>query len=216
MNAKSIVAGACAMLSLSAAAQAQTILLTFEGLSDNAPVADFYAAQGVTFSSNTLAIIARSAGGTGNFANAPTMPTAMFFLTGDAAIMNVAAGFTTGFSFFYTSPYYDGFCNVYDGPDGTGNILATINLAILGTDNTPGAPYDRWASVGASFSGTARSVALGGTAQYIGFDNITFGSATALIPLPPASMAGAATLLGLGSIRALRRRRLIADATPAC
>jgi hypothetical protein len=216
MNAKSIVAGACAMLSLSAAAQAQTILLTFEGLGDGAPIGDFYAHLGVTFSSNTRASVSVFAGGTSRFTNAPTMGTNMYFADSNAAIMNVAAGFTTGFSFFYTSPYYDGFCNVYDGPDGTGNILATINLAILGTDNTPGAPYDRWASVGASFSGTARSVALGGTAQYIGFDNITFGSATALIPLPPASMAGAATLLGLGSIRALRRRRLIADATPAC
>ena len=208
MNGKTIVAGACAMLSLSAAAQAQITLLTFEGLTNNAPVADFYAAQGVTFSSNTLAIIAGSAGGTGNFANAPTMPTVMFFLTGDAAIMNVAAGFTTGFSFFYSSIDRAGFCNVYDGPDGTGNILATINLTGLGSDNTPGAAYDRWANIGASFSGTARSVAFGGVQNFIAFDNVTFGSATAVIPLSPAGMAGAATLLGLGGLSAFRRRRI--------
>jgi hypothetical protein len=208
MNAKSIVAGACAMLSLSAAAQAQTILLTFEGLGDGAPIGDFYAHLGVTFSSNTRASVSVFAGGTSRFTNAPTMGTNMYFADSNAAIMNVAAGFTTGFSFFYTSPYYDGFCNVYDGPDGTGNILATINLTGLGSGGTPGAAYDRWANIGASFSGTARSVAFGGVQNYIAFDNVTFGSATAVIPLPPAGMAGAATLLGLGGLSAFRRRRI--------
>jgi hypothetical protein len=207
MIAKSMIACAAAALAASATAHAQVTLLTFEGLANSTAVGNFYAGQGVTFSPNTLALIAGNAGGSGNFTNAPSMPTIMFFLSGDAAVMNVAAGFTTGFSFFYSSISASGFANVYDGPDGTGNILATINLAPLGSGGTPGAAYDRWSSVGASFSGTARSVAFGGVQNAIGFDNVTFGSATAVIPLPPAAMAGTVTLLGLGGLSAFRRRR---------
>lgn len=207
MSPQSIIAGACAALTLSSAARAQVTQVTFEGLANNTSVGNFYAPQGVSFSSNSLALIARSAGGTGNFTNAPTMPTILFFLSGDAAVMNVAQGFTTGFSFFYTSINAAGFCNIYDGPNGTGNILASITLTPLGSNNTPGAPYDRWASIGAAFNGVARSVAFGGVQDQIGFDNVTFGSATPIIPLPPAGMAGAATLLGLGGLSAFRRRR---------
>ena len=42
-----------------------------------------------------------------------------------AAQMNVPAG-DTGFSFFYTAINNPGFVRVYDGLNGTGNILAEI------------------------------------------------------------------------------------------
>src|SRR5271165_4567000 len=96
----------------SLAAQAGTIALTFEGLQNLEPVANFYAGgsggfgsgpgpnYGITFGSNALAIVSEAVGGTGNFDGAPTMPTALFFLSGSGDVMDVPAGFTTGFSFY--------------------------------------------------------------------------------------------------------------------
>ena len=81
------------------AAQAAPFVLTFEGLGDLEPVGDFYNGGlggngsgpgpnfGVTFSSNSLAIIDADAGGTGNIGGEPTPDTVLFFLTGNAAIM---------------------------------------------------------------------------------------------------------------------------------
>jgi hypothetical protein len=71
---------------------------------------------GINFSSTSLGSIDRDAGGTGNFANEPSANTIVAFLVGSAATMNVAAGFDTGFSFFYSSKE-NGFVNVYDGTE---------------------------------------------------------------------------------------------------
>ncbi|MEJ7714148.1 MAG: hypothetical protein WKF84_30970 [Pyrinomonadaceae bacterium] len=79
-------------------------MLTFEGVSDLAPIGDFYNGGaggnlGISFSSNALAVIDEDAGGSGNFGGEPSPSTALFFLEGGAATMNVSAGFDTGFSF---------------------------------------------------------------------------------------------------------------------
>ena len=76
-------------------------------------------------------------------------------------------------------------------------MFATLNLIGLGSDNTPYAEYDRWALVGASFVGVAHSVTFEGTANFIVFDDITFGSN---VPAP-----GAIALLAV--VGCLNRRR---------
>jgi hypothetical protein len=63
---------------------------------------------------------------------------------------------------------------------------------------TPGAAYDTWALIGTSFEGTGKSVVFGGTANYIGFDNVTFGSN---IPAP-----GALALIAAAGFATRRRR----------
>ena len=123
----------------------------------------------------------------------------------------MAAGFDTGFSFNCVGAI-NGSVGVYDGLNGTGNLLTTGNLT-PNLGNCPGcsAGCCPFAAAGVNFSGTARSVSFGGVANPIMFDNITFGSATPGDPgnhVPePASLALVAVgLLAAGACRQRRRR----------
>ena len=174
-------------------AQANTALvLDFEGLGNLERILDFYDGglggfgsgpgpdYGISFGPDALALIDADAGGSGNFANEPSANTIAFFLTGPGVVMNVNNGFTTGFSFYYTSAQV-GTVTVYDGPNGTGNLLASV--PVERQYNTCGAPdptgaFSCWTAVGVTFSGTAFSVNFGGVWNQTGFDDITLGSAT--------------------------------------
>jgi hypothetical protein len=182
-------------------ASAAVIVLDFEGIPSSTPVGNYYNGgggpnYGVQFSPATLAIVDADAGGGGNFANEPSPDTIMFFLDANNAILDFAAGFTTGFSFFYTSSTAAS-VNVYDGLGGTGNLLGTLNLTAQFSDNCVGDPngqFCNWTAVGVAFTGTARSINFGGTANQTGFDDITFGSdRPGQTPIP-----GTIALLGLG------------------
>lgn len=145
----------------------------------------------------------------GNAANEPSAPNVMVFLNAQAAYMNVAAGFTTGFSFFYAAPFFAGSINVYSGLNGTGSLLATLSLPTNGSDcNGFSQNYSCWTPIGVAFSGIAESVAFGGTANYIVFDNVTLGSVRpGNVPEPAAlGMFGLGVLL-IGLFAGLNRRR---------
>ena len=195
-------------------ASAAPVVLTFEGATNFAAVNNFYNGgtdssgasgvnYGINFSTTSLALVDADAGGDGNFGNEPSASTILFFQTGGAATMNVAAGFNTGFSFFYTSAGA-GFVNVYDGLNGSGLLLATLNL--LGTNSScsgdPTGVFCNFESVGVAFAGTAMSVDFGGAAGFIGFDDITLG---AIVPgqVPEPATLGLLGLaaLGLGAVR---------------
>ena len=200
---KSVITIATVAVMTASAAHAEIITLDFEGIGNQAAVGNFYNGglgvnYGVEFVGNALGIVAAEAGGTGNFTNAPSMPTILFWLDGPATIMNVAAGFTDGFATYYTSIDQPGSISIYDDLNGTGNLLATLNLSALGSQGTSGAAYDTWALIGTTFKGTGKSVVFGGTANYIGFDNVTFGSE---IPAP-----GAVALVAAAGLTARRRR----------
>jgi hypothetical protein len=198
--------------------------LTFEGLGDEDQILSYYTGglssqgfgpgpnYGIYFNSAALSIIGQGAGGTGNFNNNPSGVTIMFFLEGDASVMNVPAGFTTGFSYYYAS-YYESTVFVYDDVDGTGNLLATQTFPanIPASDCPPNSyTYCHWDPVGVSFSGTAKSVAFTGVANYCGFDDVTFGSST---PGPqPVPISNWALFIAIGLIvvaTVVRFRRLI-------
>lgn len=216
---------ACFGLALGTAtrAHATSVVLTFEGVGGSANVNGFYNGgtdsqgnagpdYGVQFSDTSLGLIDSDAGGIGNFANEPTPSTILFFLSGGAATMNVAAGFDTGFSFFYTAPSYVGSVTVYDGLNSTGNILGTLTLNETNSGcvgDPSGAPYCAWLPIGVNFSGIAHSVDFNGTANQIGFDNITLGAAIpggGGTPVPePAGLGMMA--LGLLLLAGLSRRR---------
>jgi hypothetical protein len=203
MNTFTCITATTAFVAI-ASANASVNTLTFEGVGNSNAVGNFYNTggagtdYGVEFVGNTLGLVAFSAGGTGSFTNAPSMPTIMFWRDGAATTMNVTAGFRDGFATYYTSIESAGSISIWSGLGGTGDILATLNLIGLGTDNTPDALYDRWALVGAAFVGEAHSVTFTGAANYIGFDNVTFGSA---IPAP-----GALALLAAAGCSTRRRR----------
>jgi hypothetical protein len=122
-----------------------------------------------------------------------------------SAILNYAPGFDTGFSFWFTTVAFASVVNVYDGLNGTGNLLGTINLPALGAGPDPGNSFSSWSIGSLAFAGTARSIDFGGTVNQVGFDNITFGSTN------PNSVPEPGTLmlmgLGLAGLTFLRRRR---------
>ena len=179
--------------------------ITFEGLRDGESINQFYnggtggsgsgpgANYGISFSPNALALIDSDAGGGGNFGGEPSPDTVMYFLSG-TAVMNLAAGFTTGFSFYYTAVNSPSSVTVYDGLNGTGNVLATLALPVTPNNGAPDptGSFSPFVPIGVSFAGTARSVDFGGTVNQVAFDNITIGSAT------PGNGNGTATCAGEG------------------
>lgn len=215
MKLSSVIASSALAAVLStASASATVVTLTFEGLGNLAPVGNFYnggggGSLGVTFSDNALAIIDEDAGGTGNFGGEPSPSTVLFFLTGSAATLNYASGFTTGFSFFYSAVNQPGSITVYDGLDATGNVLASLALPLTPFNGAPDPTgnFSPFVPIGVAFTGIAKSIDFAGVQDQIGFDNITFGSDT---PTPPSAVPvpGALPLLvsAIGALGLFRRR----------
>ena len=176
-------------------AQASTIALTFEGLRNGEEVLNYYNGgfgsdgsgpgpnYGITFNSDAQAFTQDEVGGSGNESGLPSPVTSLIFLNGSAATMNVPAGFTTGFSFYYSAIADPGTINVWSGLNDTGTLLATLTLPVTPSEvgsnpqcTMADEPFCPFFPFGVSFSGTAMSVDFGGTVNEIAFDNITLGS----------------------------------------
>ena len=192
-------------------ASAAVVTLDFEGIGNFSPVGNFYNGgagtnYGIQFSPTTLALVDSDAGGNGNIANEPSSNTVMFFLDASNAILDVAAGFDTGFSFFYSSSTTAS-VNVYDGLGATGNLLASLVLAAQFSENCSGDPngaFCNFSPIGVLFGGIAKSIDFGGTANQIAFDNITLGSAApgiSPVPLPAAAWLFGSALLGFAGFK---------------
>lgn len=224
---------------------AAVIVLDFEGLLDLELVQDFYGGGsgskgsryardlGIRFSSNTIVLKDSDAGGLlGDFGGEPSPDNIIFFRDGDSTLFNVDSGFQDGFSLFYSAVAQPAFATVYDGLDGSGNILATLALPITPAfgEPEPNSEFSPFIPRGVEFAGLARSVRLGGTPRGVGFDNLTLGSAIPrlgafdpnvpgippgldpiLPPLPPSppssSIPEPSLLWGLGALLAWRYQR---------
>jgi hypothetical protein len=200
---------------------AQITQLTFDGIGDDQVIGNYYnggpgGALGVTFGGTALSIVQAQAGGSGNFQGNPSGTTIMFWLDANP-YMDVASGFTGGFSLYYSAIGAPGSVDIFSGFAGTGTLLASLSLPV-----TPQGPYGSppcdgtgsfcpWVATGTTFAGTAESVVFGGAANGIGFDNVTFGSdnaATVTASPEPASLALVATgLVGLVGVAGRRRNR---------
>ena len=124
-------------------------------------------------------------GGSGNFNQTPTGGAALFF-NGATGYMNVSGGFANGVNFYYVAGAA-GTVTVWSGTNGTGTVLATINLAVNGGSGSgcPGYPtLCNWTSVGLGFAGTGSSITFSGPANQLGFTDITIGSTRAAVPEP--------------------------------
>ena len=224
---------AAGLLAAATTAQAAVISLNFEGVAsypngNNVLIQEFYNGgtssigtsgtnYGVSFGNNALLICLNSTttfcsntsrGGVGD---PNSREGSLFFLSGSETFLNYSAGFTTGFSFNYVSSV-NGSVGVYDGLNGTGNLLASVNL----TPNRAGCPsygagFCPFGPAGVNFAGTARSISFGGVANQIVFDDITFGSSVPGGVPEPASWAMLIAGFGLTGA-AMRRRRSTAVA----
>ena len=100
-------------LSLVVPAAKAAVVLNFQGLQSYEEVLNYYNGgfgsngsgpgpnNGVVFGADSIAGISAAAGGNTNNYNQPSgSNTCLFFLTGTGDMMNVAAGFNTGFSFY--------------------------------------------------------------------------------------------------------------------
>lgn len=212
MGSRAIVA-LLAWTGFSCAASAEIVTLTFEGLGDNTDVLSYYHGGlagdgtgpgpnfGVQFISGARSVVDSDVGGSGNIANEPSGQTALFFFSVNSAIMNVPNGFVDGFGTWFSTINETGFIEIFSEVNAGGSLVATIDLAALGTTPGGGDPtgdFNRWREVGVTFGGTARSVRISGTANTIAFDNITFGA----VPAP-----GVPGVVAFTCVIASRRRR---------
>lgn len=94
-------------------------------------------------------------------------------------VVNVPGGFTTGFSFFYSS-VQSANVDVYSEVNKGGTKLATLSLVSNwrndGCVGDPTGNFCHWDPIGVSFTGVAKSIDFAGAANRVGFDDITFGS----------------------------------------
>jgi hypothetical protein len=207
------IIGLAILLAVGAVASQATVVLTFSGFQQPyETILNYYNGgfggsgsgpgpnYGVVFGADALAL----PNGTGsNVCCEPGGSTgSMIFLTG-ADVMNVAAGFTTGFSFYYAAPYYTGSVQVFSGPDGTGTQLASLFLNPNGSF-CGSLTYSCWTPIGVTFSGTAESAVFAGTANYIAFSNVTLGSANPGTPEPGTLIMFGSGVLGLAGV--IRRK----------
>jgi hypothetical protein len=229
---KRVAVGIAAGLMLSATAQAQQVL-DFEGVNATYPsgfafVDGFYNGGtssdgttgtnfGVTFSTNAQAICLNTVGVTcsntsrGGLGNPNSARGGLFFLSGSQTFMNRSAGFTTGFSFFYSAVNSGGSFSVFDGLNGTGTLLASLTLPT--TSPSCGTQFNAdfcpFVAAGVTFSGTARSVSFAGAADQIVFDDVTFGSNIpgTVVPEPSTYALMGTGLIGLAIVRRRRTAR---------
>jgi hypothetical protein len=210
------------------AAEAQVVVMDFEGLQDGEAIDQYYnggfggsgsgpgPSLGTTFTTNGQALIDSDAGGTGDFGGEPSPNGALFWFSDPGgAVVDVPAGFTGGVSFYYSSPTATGFVDIYDGLGGSGNLLGSLVLPATGTDGgDPTGTYCPFAPIGKTFSGVARSIDFTGSMNQVMFDNLTLGGDTPVGPTPTVSALSlwgivlAAALITVTAAFVIRRRRL--------
>jgi len=126
------------------------------------------------FTANAQAIISAAKKGSGNFVGNPGGYPVMFFSTGTNVVLNSIGGISTALWFSY-SALQPGSVTVFDGPNGTGNILANITLP---PNNTGCTTYQLcvWSPIGIPLPTRAQSLRFGGVANNLAIATIHFGA----------------------------------------
>lgn len=226
---------ATAVAIVPSASDANVVVLDFEDIApypngNNVLIQDYYNGGtssigtsgpdlGVSFSDNALLVclntidVSCSNGSRGGLGNPNSQLGSLFFLTGSETFLNFDAGFDTGFSTFYTAINNPGSLSVFDGLNGTGNLLATLELGVTASNCPPGfgAAFCPFEPIGVAFDGVARSISFAGVADQIAFDDITFGSDIPDPPEPPTESVPEPSLvfslLSLGTLAITSTRK---------
>jgi hypothetical protein len=198
-------AAAAVAIGLASSAHATMVDLTFEGIAASYPfsptkINDFYNGgtsgagtsgpdYGVTFSrglnaicldSSTVSCSRVSKGGLGP---ADSREGALDFNSVVSAFMDVSGGFTTDLQLNYVTTLLQVSVSVWSGFDGTGSLLATLNLPAnaVGCPDFGDADLCPFTSAQVTFAGVARSVQFSGISAE--FDDIRFHSGSRAIHL---------------------------------
>jgi hypothetical protein len=211
-----VVASAVLCLLTAASVQADPIMLTFENVGDQQPILDFYNGgaggnYGISFDAGSRGLVDSDDGGNGNIANEPSSSTVLYYPIGSRSVMNVAGGFQSGLTLFYSAAVLGGGAVfVYDGPNGTGTRMAEVSLPFDATPSggcgggDPLGEYSCWALVSVNFAGTAKSAVFSGQGSFIVFDNVTVNPG--VVPEPASFSLLALGLAGLGVRRWHQRK----------
>jgi len=219
---------AAGVLFSAASAHAAVITLNFEGVAphpsgNNVLVNDFYNGGtssaglsgpnlGVQFNGDVLLLCLNTADvscsntSKGGLGVAGSDKGAIFFLSGNP-IMNVAAGFDTGFSGVFSAPFTPGTTvKVWSDVNAGGSLLASLTLGTTTAGGCNiGGQYCPFENFSLAFAGIGKSVQFGGTLNQQVFDDLTFGSTTPGGVPEPASWA--MLIAGFGLVGATQRRR---------
>lgn len=190
-------------------ALADSLLLDFETVSSFASISQYYnggadgagnvgPALGISFGGDALGLVNDDLGP--YFSHAPSAIGVMAPV-GSQATMNVAAGFSGSFSFFYTSSAaVSNAVQLWSGIDGTGTLLASFDLAANAqAGGCSDSPYCHFDQLAGAFAGTAHSVSFGNAAGAAAFDNV----ALTAVPEPTSALLMA---LGVTGLLLVRRR----------
>ena len=130
---------------------------------------------GLQFTANAQIIVSASKGGSGNFINNPGGEPVMFFQTGNPVTITATNGVNTAVWFYY-SALQTGSATVYSGPNGTGNILASVTLP---PNNSGCNTYKLcvWTTVAVPLNTNAGSISFAGVPDYLAIGPIHLGSA---------------------------------------
>jgi hypothetical protein len=123
--------------------------------------------------------------------------------------MNVADGFGTGLTFYYSTfaKFLSGTITIYDGTNGQGSVLTSLDLAGTGIYCSHQIPC--WLEFGLDFIGLAKSVVFAGPGSAaFGLDDVTIGANLTAAPVPEPATFGVfgLGLLLIGAFVGLRRR----------
>lgn len=199
------------VLCVATALKSSPLVLTFEGLLDGEEVLGYYGGGAggsgstssllsfLSFGPGSVATVDKDAGGTGNFAKAPSGVTVLQFLEGSPASLTAAPNLSlSSVGLYYTPPGSPLLIQLFAGPGGTGSLIGLLQLsgsrATCGVDPVP--EFSCWVWFNQQLPAGVRSLVFVDWSARAFVDNLEIGM-TISVPEPGNLLSLAVALLGM-------------------